>query len=885
MARCPVCSRDIPRTAPAGQCPQCGAVPSGASTIEAGDASRPDYQLSGRDPLGDARFAPGHIFASRYRIVSLLGRGAMGEVYRADDLRIGRPIALKLLAVPTVREAQVQRFVGEVRLARDITHPNVCRVYDIGEADGWHYLSMEYVDGETLASLLRRIGRMPSEKAMEIARQLCAGLAAAHDVGVLHRDIKPSNIMVDGRGRVRLTDFGLAIPRGQSLRGEVAGTPAYMAPEQLAGDRATERTDLYALGLVLYELFTGRPLFLVRSLDERLHVGFSMPALGAPSLPEIDAAIGDVIRSCLAPDPAARPASALSVAAVLPGGDPLAAALAEGRLLPPDLIAVAGPTGELRPAIAWCLFGLVAVGAFVVAAQIGKATQIQPSAIPKPSEALAERARQILDAVGPHSSPRDTEYWFRAELADGPSPAPNAPLRGIRFVYRESPSHLIAQNLVRLVTETDPPLNVPGMALVTTDAAGLLLRFESVAEPARTGSSSTVPDWTALFDAAGLSLSEFVAVETDRNPSVPSDQQRQWSNQDNVSPVRVTAASLNGRPVYFERLSESPVRYTARSAFSTGRPTSADALMWVAIVLGFGVSAVLARHNLRRGEGDRRGARRLSVFVIGGGVRIGLLRAHHVPVGIEEATFLLGAAGWALVWGAFSWLIYMGLEPHVRRAWPSVLVSWTRLISGRVRDPLVGRDVLIGVLASVAFVVVRFLVGDEPAPNALLTPALESLRSTRQFTSMLVFNTLDSLQASLVGLFFLLLLRQIVRNTWIAAALLSVLFLPISVGGTGVGAWQSSWEVTALGLLTLLMALTVLVRFGLVAFVTMGLVNRMLTAFPLTLDTNAWYVGSSATILLLVGALAAYGCVVSLGSLPVPRVARGQPTSASVTRE
>ena len=126
----------------------------------------------------------------------------------------------------------MQRFITEVRLARTIAHPNVCRVYDIGEADGWWYISMELVDGETLESLLRRIGRLPAEKALDIARQLCAGLAAAHDRGVLHRDLKPSNIMVDGRGRIRILDFGLAVPSGESTIGDIAGTPAYMAPEQ-----------------------------------------------------------------------------------------------------------------------------------------------------------------------------------------------------------------------------------------------------------------------------------------------------------------------------------------------------------------------------------------------------------------------------------------------------------------------------------------------------------------------------------------------------------------------------------------------------------------------------------------------------------------------------
>ena len=217
--------------------------------------TRTDVSASLRlDPLDDARFAPGRIFASRYRIVSLLGRGAMGEVYRADDLRLGQAVALKLMSEAIARRHDgLQRLTDEVRLARGIAHPNVCRVYDIGYAEGWHYLSMEYVDGETLASLLRRIGQPPGAKGLEMARQLSGGLSAAHARGVLHRDLKPTNIMIDGRGQVRILDFGLAVAAADDVR-EVAGTPAYMSPEQRAGEPITIRSDLYALGRVLTEL-------------------------------------------------------------------------------------------------------------------------------------------------------------------------------------------------------------------------------------------------------------------------------------------------------------------------------------------------------------------------------------------------------------------------------------------------------------------------------------------------------------------------------------------------------------------------------------------------------------------------------------------------------
>src|SRR5688572_13450081 len=155
-------------------------------------------RASSFDSIDDARFVSGTILADRYRIVGLLGKGGMGEVYRADDLKLSQPVALKFLPNQFLSDgAALARFHREVRVARQVTHRNVCRVYDIGEVDGQQYLSMEFIKGEELSSLLRRIGRLPADKAIEIARQLCAGLAAAHERGVLHRDLKPANVMID----------------------------------------------------------------------------------------------------------------------------------------------------------------------------------------------------------------------------------------------------------------------------------------------------------------------------------------------------------------------------------------------------------------------------------------------------------------------------------------------------------------------------------------------------------------------------------------------------------------------------------------------------------------------------------------------------------------
>ncbi len=279
-------------------------------------SSRPPSHPS-RD---EGRFVPGMLVAGRYRVIALLGRGGMGEVYRADDLSLGQQVALKFLPQASTDEFTLERFRNEVRIARRISHPNVCRVFDIGQTDNQVFLSMEYVDGEDLSSLLRRIGRLPSDKAVEIARKICAGLAAAHDKGVLHRDLKPANIMLDGRGEILVMDFGLA-GIAHEIEDVRSGTPAYMAPEQLAGKEVTVRSDIYSLGLVLYELFTGKAAFDGKTLEEIVRVRRdSTPSRPSALVRDLDPVVERAILHCLEADPADRPGSALMVAAALPGG-------------------------------------------------------------------------------------------------------------------------------------------------------------------------------------------------------------------------------------------------------------------------------------------------------------------------------------------------------------------------------------------------------------------------------------------------------------------------------------------------------------------------------------------------------------------------------------
>ncbi len=273
----------------------------------------PDGQERG--PASDV-FKPGDVFAGRYRMVTRLGRGGMGDVWRADDLILETPVALKLIQ-STGPQSRAQ-ILNEVRLARQITHPAVCRVFDLGEDSGIVFFSMELVNGEDLATLLRRVGRLAPERVLDIARQLCSGLAAAHARGVLHRDLKPANILIDNHGRAIITDFGIAIPREDGVQPTLIGTPGYMAPEQLTpGATLTECTDVYALGLILYELVVGQHPF-----NNRL-TRAAEPPTPSSRVTGVDPRLERVILQALKVDPRERPASAQAMAGSLADSAPV----------------------------------------------------------------------------------------------------------------------------------------------------------------------------------------------------------------------------------------------------------------------------------------------------------------------------------------------------------------------------------------------------------------------------------------------------------------------------------------------------------------------------------------------------------------------------------
>jgi predicted Ser/Thr protein kinase len=810
----------------------------------------------------EGRFVPGTLLGGRYRIIALLGRGGMGEVYRATDLMLGQSVALKFLPEEAARDQRLlERFHGEVRIARQVSHPNVCRVYDIGAVAGMPFLSMEYVDGEDLAGLLTRIGRLPSDKALETARKICAGLAAAHDRGIIHRDLKPANIMIDKRGDAVIMDFGLAAVASELSGAEARnGTPAYMSPEQLKGAEVTARSDIYALGLVLYELFTGKRPYdgttLKKLLEqqEAAHLT-SMTSIAA----DIDPAVERAIRRCLDPDPAKRPVTALSVAAALPGGDPLAAALAAGETPSPELVAAAGETEGLAlkysvpclVAIVVCLFS------FPLVRQRTDALLHAP--LDFPPQVLEQKARDIASSFGYSRKPADqsVELSYRDDLLNYlkslPKPhqwtqwlAAEAP---ISMRYRESRTPLYAAPFGQVTSDNPAPVE-PGMVSVVLDGNGRLRDFSAIPyEDAEALKAPIEPE--TVFRAAGLDMAAFHETAPTALPRVPSEQLRAWSGPHPVLPhtsLTVAIGSWKGRITYFKILSpwDKPA----------GPPQNlaGDLTLYMIFVLLL-FAMLLARRNWKLQRADRRGALRLAAawFLLIGVAWMGTV---HPTPDSNMLVMLFQEIGQLALGAGVLWVLYIALEPELRARWPHSIVTWNRLLAGRWKDAQVSAHILIGGAVGIA-TVMSIKLSEIWLQKLELDSegGLDIVSGTRQWIGSHA-NTLGNLLISGFALFLLIFaIRLLVRKNLLAAILAAGVAVFINFGGD-LSRWQH-WQVFVpiyFGLFVVLMF--VLLRLGLVAFSAAIFFLNTCGGGKIILgaDWTTWYAPYGlATIALLLG--------------------------------
>jgi len=301
------------------------------ATLIAGNMDANSTQIAGNNSSvggegSSTRLAMGMRFASRYEILAILGAGGMGMVYKARDTDLSDVVALKMLRPGMMVDAeQLDRLKSELKLARKITHPNVLRTYDFGDFQGVPYISMEYVRGLTLRYLLQQTGKLPFSAALRIARQLCMGLDAAHEMGVIHRDIKPENIIIEQSGNAKLMDFGIARPArridpGHTQPGAFLGTPNYASPEQLSGMDLDQRSDIYSTGVLLCEMFCGKLPFSGGNTMELYVAHLQQPPIKPSTLwPDIPKPLEEVILRCLEKKPEDRYASAADLLVALSG--------------------------------------------------------------------------------------------------------------------------------------------------------------------------------------------------------------------------------------------------------------------------------------------------------------------------------------------------------------------------------------------------------------------------------------------------------------------------------------------------------------------------------------------------------------------------------------
>ena len=823
-----------------------------------------------RSDSGSAgRFTPGVILGGRYRIVSMLGRGGMGEVYRADDLKLGQAVALKFLPEELrATETARNRLYREARAGREVTHPNVCRLYDVVEIDQHIFISMEYVDGEDLASLLRRIGRFSADKALAVVRDVCAGLAAIHDGGVIHADLKPGNIMIDGRGRARISDFGVAALTFEDANPRViAGTPRYMAPEQFTGVLPSVQSDIYALGLVMAEVFTGQPVIHGSSIGEITAEQRNAEELSVRSLvPGLDPRIDDVIRACLRQETRERPRSAGEILQALPPRDPLAAAVAAGETPSPGMVMEARVSGELSRSTA-AFLSLAAFAGVIAIGFLSARTMVYERQPILPPEVLESKAREMLALAAPRLSIAHSAAWMSRDgraaefLVEGTSTEATA--GRLLYHFRSAPEAMAARNTEFRIVDDNPPFDRSGMARVVLDQSGNLVELAIVPPQVERRPLSPSYDWSPLLRETGIDLRTLAPSIPEWAAPADTDAKFAWTG---AGSLRVEAATYHGRPVWLSVISPwtRPTRMDRTKPAAMNRvATTLNLVLLIIIPI---MIILLAIRNTRRGHVDFQGATKAALFVGSTSFITAILRADHSSSLQSEWLALSLMTVYAAFWGVVVWGAYIAAEPLVRRRWPHMMIGWTRVLAGRWRDALAGREVLAGVCAAVAVllawhlsVLIPELLGEQVEP---LSSAVTPLGSARQAAYYMMRALGEAILRAIGAAVVLLVCRVLVRNPMISNSLtVVVLALSFLADTTAPPVYRIAYALFG-GLVVLFM----LLRAGVLSVGVMAGVIIVMRSLPVTLDVTQWYFARGALALTAALILIVAGFVISLGT-------------------
>jgi hypothetical protein len=684
-----------------------------------------------------------------------------------------------------------------------------------------------------------------------------------------------------------------------------------MAPEQHEGREVTTRTDVYALGLVLYEMFTGKPALTVDGarLGGRA-LSSAPPASPLTHVPDLDPAIERIILRCLERDPARRPPSAMAVAAGLPGGNPLAAAIAAGETPSPDMVAAAGEPGTMSPAVGGLCFAGVLTGLIVLAPLMRDVNLIGLTKIQLGPQALTERAHTALRNLGYAEPPADEAVGYATDIdylryidEHDRSPArwnalASSQPPALLFWHRQSPRRLTPIGGANIVTPLNPPPTRSGMVSLTLDQTGRLVSLLAVrvqidtsqGAPNASALASAV-DWSALFAEAGLPIARFSPVEPRWIPPIFADSRAAWEgaypDRPDV-PIRIEAAAVRGRPAYFEIVAPwtRPRNEDAIQGNTSGERVALYMRTAVA-PLAITIAVLLALRNLRLGRGDRRGALRLSMFLLAAGAVSNVLETGDLSMLTRGPTIVFFVP-------AFVWLLYIALEPHMRRVWPEAMIGWSRLLAGSVRDPLVGRDVLVGVLVAIGNALIlglhtlvrrwsgrppQFPVGASSNPFDGMEVSSDLLLGGRYVLSRIVGSVMSIPVWSGIMLTFLLLLVLFVlfrRRSFAMVAMILGLTVTYVVthGGWLLANAPADHFAPSLADIALFAAvqmavIVVAVRFGLLTMLVASFVSVLLTMAPIAIGSSQPYVSSSRLIVATVIALAAYGWHTALAGRPM----------------
>jgi len=502
-----------------------------------------------------------------------------------------------------------------------------------------------------------------------------------------------------------------------------------------------------------------------------------------------------------------------------------------------------------------------------------KANVLQRTPFPHSPEILAQKAGEMIQSFGYTAPPADRAYKFsfdtayrtfvekqgkpaayRDQLAKGQPPL-------IHFWYRQSPQPLVVSSPFSYVSPEDPPPMVSGMIGLSLDPQGRLLQFDAVPRQVEGKSSPPAPfDWKAQFTAAGLDLARFTPVEPQWISLAPFDVRAAWTGSYASAPqipMRIEAASWRGKPVFFRVI--EPWSRPERMQEAEGVPPGALVFLLVVLALG----AFLAWYNFRAKRGDIRGANRAAAFVFVGAWLSHLLTAHPVAALSEVGVFLLGALD-AAIPGATIWALYLAFEPYVRRRWPQSMITWSRVLSGGFRDPLVGGHLLFGVALGIGLALLnsgrRLALGQYgPVTNAGLLSSLDA----RGLADSLLTEMVSAFLFGMLLTFVFMLLRVLLRLQWLAAAI----FILIPASGAFGNAHPGIEALTQFSFFALFAA--TLLRFGgLLPTIVCLFVGNTLGGFPIA-DFSNWYASTTVFVLVVFLALTAYAFHTAVAGRPL----------------